>query len=97
MAAGLNLQDRAVLHKMQLSADEQHEKKNSLHLWGLSGPSKTIEATNTQAWGSEERWSQYKSASQWKQMAYKSNDIVKELSEHRENKKSNVWTPIFYW
>lgn len=32
MAAGLNLQDRAVLHKMQLSADEQHEKKISLHL-----------------------------------------------------------------
>lgn len=64
---------------------------------GLSGPPKTTEATNTQAWGLEERWSQYKSASQRKQMAYKSNDIVKELSEHRENKKSKVWTPVFYW
>ena len=64
---------------------------------GLSGPQKTTEATNTQAWGLEERWSQYKSASQRKQMAYKSNDIVKELSEHRENKKSKVWTPVFYW
>lgn len=39
MATGLNLQDHAVLHKMQLSAEEQHEKIN-LHLWGTQRPSK---------------------------------------------------------
>lgn len=65
-------------------------KRRSVYICeGLSGPPKTTEATNTQAWRSGERWSQYKSASQQKQMAYKSNDIAKELSEHRENKKLN--------
>ena len=39
----------AVLHKMKLSADEQHGEKIS---GGLSGPQKTTEATNAQAWRS---------------------------------------------
>lgn len=68
---------------------QQYEKISlKTFVEGLSGHSKTREHKYTSMERSGERWSQYKSVNQ--QMAYKSNGIVKELSEHRENKKSKV-------